>query len=121
MATRNIIQGNDQKVIFQSVLSNLMNVIIFSCIEVGLAFRRLNILPEELAVLKIIVFCECGKNESASPEAIRMLEGFLLLYEYGHLYVFLQTSKTEYSSTYSSFIGRITLIIMKVALFLINY
>lgn len=68
--------------------------LIFSCIEVGLAFRRLNILPEELAVLKIIVFCECGKNEKASPEAVKMLEDFKNSL-FKHLLEFYRREKIE--------------------------
>lgn len=60
----------------------------------GEAFRRLDILPEELAVLKIIVFCECGKNEAASPEAVKTLEDFKdSLFK--HLFEFYRLSNIE--------------------------
>jgi hypothetical protein len=59
-----------------------------------LAFRRLQILPEELAVLKIIVFCECGKNEEASDEAVKILEDFKdCLFK--HLFEFYRRSQIK--------------------------
>lgn len=67
---------------------------LFSCIDVGQEFRRLNILPEELAMLKIILFCECSKNDQASKEAIKMLEDFKSSL-FNNLFSFYRQTNTE--------------------------
>jgi hypothetical protein len=61
---------------------------------VGQAFRRLNILPEEVAMLKIIVFCECSKNDQASKDAIKMLEDFKSNL-FNNLFSFYRQTKVE--------------------------
>ncbi|KAI6176184.1 Nuclear hormone receptor family member nhr-19 [Aphelenchoides bicaudatus] len=65
-----------------------------NCIDVGQEFRRLNILPEELAMLKIILFCECSKNDQASKEAIKMLEDFKSSL-FNNLFSFYRQTNTE--------------------------